>query len=79
MEVALFGKVSDEEEQESSAPDLATISTMADVDLSLVFVNEWLRAISDAVAGLVLRQVVAIRKLSTKGAAQLVVDLDYLV
>lgn len=44
----------------------------------LVFVNEWLTAIADAIFGLFLAQILQINSLTALGSAQLLVDVDYL-
>ena len=49
-----------------------------DSQQQLLFVNEWLTAIADAVVGLFLCRILEIEQLSALGAAQLIVDLDYL-
>ncbi len=44
----------------------------------LIFVNEWLTTISDAVIGLFLFQILEITSISKLGRIQLSVDIDYL-
>ncbi len=44
----------------------------------LIFVNEWLTTISDAVIGLFLFQILEITSISKLGRIQLTVDIDYL-
>ena len=44
----------------------------------LLFVNEWLTTIADAIVGLFLGQIVQIKSLTALGSAQLLVDIDYL-
>ena len=44
----------------------------------LVFVNEWLTTIADAIFGLFLAQILQIKSLNALGSAQLSVDVDYL-
>lgn len=45
---------------------------------SWIFVNEWLAAIADAVAGIIIQEIGKIPALSAQGKAQLVVDIDYI-
>lgn len=45
---------------------------------SWAFVNEWLGAMADAVAGLILVQILKIPLFSKYGQSQLIVDIDYI-
>jgi len=47
--------------------------------LALAFVNEWLGAVADAAIGLVFVQIVKIKKMTSTGRAQLIVDVDYII
>ncbi len=44
----------------------------------LLFVNEWLAAVADAVAGLLLAKVLQVTALTAGGLAQLSTDLEYI-
>lgn len=62
--------------------DSSTTATAADDasddTASLNFVNQWLGALGDALAGALVVRIVQIKQLSATGRAQLTVDLDYL-
>ena len=49
----------------------------ADEEAAMAFVNEWLGAVTDATWGLLLGQLIQIKRLSVLGRAQMAVDLDY--
>jgi hypothetical protein len=71
-EKAMFGSMlSRLDDQESGAPIGSTPSAED-------FVNEWLGAIADAIVGLIVAQIGNIRILTSIGAAQLVVDIEYI-
>ncbi len=56
---------------------VADYNVADDDTAALNFVNDWLGALGDALVGLILAQVVQIKRLSSVGRAQLAVDLDY--
>jgi hypothetical protein len=62
--------------------DLATLDGLEEIGESsqqmLLFVNEWLMTIADAVVGLFLWHLLEIEQLSAVGVSQLVTDIDYL-
>lgn len=54
-----------------------TEAHMLDEDITLQFVNDWLRVITDTVLGRMLAEVFAIPVLTPSGCCQLLVDLEY--
>lgn len=52
--------------------------TSDDSQQVLLFVNEWLTTICDAVVGQILFQMLEIPRISRVGAVQLSTDIDYL-
>lgn len=67
-----------ETENVSSEWNTNNASNSAQVNNSVRFVNEWLCSITDAVLGLVLQQMLKIKRLSRSGCMQLFTDLEYL-
>ena len=58
----------------NNQPNAADYNAADDDTAALNFVNDWLGALGDALVGLILAQVVQIKRLSSVGRAQLAVD-----
>ena len=48
------------------------------IDITSLFINEWLGAIVDSILGYFLAGILQLNRINRSGAAQLCVDIDYL-
>jgi hypothetical protein len=56
----------------------AALPALDDEAVATTFVNDWLGAVADAAVGLLLAQVLQVKRFTPLGRAQLVADLDYM-
>jgi hypothetical protein len=81
VERSIFGSVFTriEDSENALAIDNQTGGAIEEEDsTSWIFVNEWLAAIADAVAGIIVLEIGKISAFSLHGKAQLIVDIDYI-